>query len=142
MNEKLILKNNVLRNQDTSWNHNSWNFPVYSSQKCMLTFSYSFSEFKELCPDNIQRYWVFLKLSPKLWPWPISEMCLCLCHLGGRLRAWLCGHGSQGRRAEHCSPRKNASVSVGSSQEVSWLNSWITPLSGSSHYLPFVQIIF
>lgn len=49
----------------------------------MLNFLYSFGEFKDICPYNAQRYRVFLKLSPELWPWPISEECLLMWHLGG-----------------------------------------------------------
>lgn len=51
-------------------------------QKCMLNLSYTFFFFN--LRSYIQRSWVFLKLSPKHWPWPISKMHLWMCHLGGR----------------------------------------------------------
>jgi len=31
------------------------NVPIYSSQKCVLNFLFSFREFKELCPNSIQK---------------------------------------------------------------------------------------
>ena len=118
------------------------NVPIYSFQKCVLNFLFSFREFKELCPNSIQKCWVFLMLFPELWP--VAETCLSMWHLGdGDLGLTLGPRGCA--REESWAWVQSVRMPLcllDSVQGKCYLSSWDTPLSRASNHLPFVQIMF
>lgn len=72
---KNLFWKNVLRSQDTSWNHSGWEFPIYISKKCMLNFIHIFLGVWEALSRDNESFWNRLQ---NFDPDP-HQRCACGC---------------------------------------------------------------